>query len=44
MTRTPDVLPGLYRHLTTLGRRQVAAEACGWERMSNAIGRVMKRA
>ena len=33
-----------YYHLTTSGRRQLAVEARDWERMSNAIGRVMKLA
>jgi transcriptional regulator len=31
-----------YYHLTASGRRQLAGEARGWERMANAIGRVMK--
>jgi PadR family transcriptional regulator, regulatory protein PadR len=31
-----------YYHLTASGRRQLAGEAGGWERMANAIGRVMK--
>jgi PadR family transcriptional regulator, regulatory protein PadR len=33
-----------YYHLTTSGRRQLGAEAKEWERMSHAIGRVMKLA
>jgi DNA-binding PadR family transcriptional regulator len=33
-----------YYRLTTSGRRQLAVEAREWERMSNAIGRVMKLA
>jgi hypothetical protein len=33
-----------YYHLTTSGRRQFAVEAREWERMANAIGRVMKLA
>jgi len=33
-----------YYHLTTSGRRQFTLEARDWERMSNAIGRVMKLA
>jgi PadR family transcriptional regulator PadR len=33
-----------YYHLTTAGRRQLAVETREWERMSNAIGRVMKLA
>ena len=33
-----------YYHLTNSGRRQLAVEARDWERMSNAIGRVMKLA
>ena len=36
MTRT--------HHLTASGRRQLAVEAREWERMANAIGRVMKLA
>lgn len=32
-----------YRH-TAAGRRQLAVETREWERMSNAIGRVMKHA
>ena len=31
-------------HLTASGRRQLAVEAREWERMANAIGRVMKLA
>jgi PadR family transcriptional regulator, regulatory protein PadR len=31
-----------YYHLTASGRRQLAVEAHEWERMSAAIGRVMK--
>ena len=31
-----------YYHLTASGRRQLAVEAREWERMSAAIGRVMK--
>ena len=31
-----------YYHLTASGRRQLAVEAREWERMANAIGRVMK--
>jgi len=38
MTRIPDLLPGL----TTSGRRQLNVEAREWERMSNAIERVMR--
>jgi PadR family transcriptional regulator, regulatory protein PadR len=30
-----------YYHLTASGRRQLAVEAREWERMANAIGRVM---
>ena len=33
-----------YYTLTAAGRRQLAIEADGWERMSSAIGRVMKLA
>jgi transcriptional regulator len=33
-----------YYRLTTTGRRQLAVEASEWERMSAAIGRVMKLA
>jgi transcriptional regulator len=33
-----------YYKLTTSGRRQLAVEAREWERMANAIGRVMKLA
>jgi len=33
-----------YYRLTTTGRRQLAVEAREWERMSMAIGRVMKLA
>ena len=33
-----------YYRLTASGRRQLAVEADGWERMSRAIGRVMKLA
>ena len=33
-----------YYRLTTSGRRQLTVEARDWERMSNAIGRVMKLA
>ncbi|HXT68849.1 MAG TPA: PadR family transcriptional regulator [Vicinamibacterales bacterium] len=33
-----------YYQLTTAGRRQLAVEAREWDRMSNAIGRVMKLA
>jgi transcriptional regulator len=33
-----------YYSLTTTGRRQLAVEAREWERMSEAIGRVMKLA
>jgi PadR family transcriptional regulator, regulatory protein PadR len=33
-----------YYHLTASGRRQLTVEARDWERMSNAIGRVMKLA
>jgi PadR family transcriptional regulator, regulatory protein PadR len=33
-----------YYHLTTPGRRQLTVEARDWERMSNAIARVMKLA
>ena len=33
-----------YYQLTTPGRRQLAVEAREWERMANAIGRVMKLA
>lgn len=33
-----------YYRLTTSGRRQLAIEANEWERMANAIGRVMKLA
>ena len=33
-----------YYRLTPPGRRQLAVEANGWERMSTAIGRVMKLA
>ena len=33
-----------YYRLTTAGRRQLAVETREWERMSNAIGRVMKLA
>jgi PadR family transcriptional regulator, regulatory protein PadR len=33
-----------YYRLTATGRKQLAAEAREWERMSNAIGRVMKLA
>ena len=33
-----------YYHLTASGRRQLAAESREWERMANAIGRVMKLA
>lgn len=33
-----------YYHLTASGRRQLAVEAREWERMANAIGRVMKLA
>jgi PadR family transcriptional regulator, regulatory protein PadR len=33
-----------YYQLTGSGRRQLAAEARAWERMSTAIGRVMKLA
>ena len=31
-----------YYHLTASGRRQLAVEARDWERMANAIDRVMK--
>ena len=31
-----------YYHLTASGRRQLAVEVREWERMANAIGRVMK--
>lgn len=33
-----------YYHLTTAGRRQLAVEAREWDRMTTAIGRVMKLA
>ena len=33
-----------FYHLTSSGRRQLTVEAREWERMSNAIGRVMKLA
>jgi PadR family transcriptional regulator PadR len=33
-----------YYHLTASGRRQLAVEAREWERMANAIGRVMRLA
>jgi transcriptional regulator len=33
-----------YYHLTAAGRRQLAVETSEWERMTNAIGRVMKLA
>jgi PadR family transcriptional regulator, regulatory protein PadR len=33
-----------FYRLTTTGRRQLAAEASEWERMTTAIGRVMKMA
>src|SRR5688572_13595284 len=33
-----------YYRLTTTGRKQLGAETREWERMSNAIGRVMKLA
>ena len=33
-----------YYRLTPSGRRQLSVEADGWERMSRAIGRVMKLA
>ena len=33
-----------YYHLTAAGRRQLAVEARDWERMTSAIGRVMKLA
>jgi transcriptional regulator len=33
-----------YYQLTVAGRKQLAAEAREWERMSNAIGRVMRLA
>jgi PadR family transcriptional regulator, regulatory protein PadR len=33
-----------YYHLTPSGRRQLAIETRDWERMSHAIGRVMKLA
>jgi transcriptional regulator len=33
-----------YYHLTASGRRQLTVEAGEWERMSAAIGRVMKLA
>lgn len=33
-----------YYQLTTAGRRQLAVETREWERMSNAIGRVIKLA
>jgi transcriptional regulator len=33
-----------YYRLTPAGRRQLTVEASGWERMSTAIGRVMKLA
>ena len=33
-----------YYHLTPAGRRQLTVEARDWERMANAIGRVMKHA
>ena len=33
-----------YYRLTTAGRRRLAVETREWERMSNAIGRVMKHA
>ena len=33
-----------YYKLTTAGRRQLAVETREWERMANAIGRVMKLA
>jgi transcriptional regulator len=33
-----------YYRLTTAGRKQLAVEAREWERMANAIGRVMKLA
>jgi PadR family transcriptional regulator, regulatory protein PadR len=31
-----------YYHLTTSGRRQLAVETRAWERMAQAIGRVMR--
>ena len=31
-----------YYHLTTSGRRQLVVEAREWDRMANAIGRVMR--
>lgn len=31
-----------YYHLTPSGRRQLSVEASEWDRMANAIGRVMK--
>lgn len=31
-----------YYHLTTSGRRQLGVEARAWDRMADAIGRVMK--
>ena len=33
-----------YYRLTTTGRRQLTVETREWDRMSNAIGRVMKLA
>ena len=33
-----------YYHLTATGRRQLTVETRDWERMANAIGRVMKLA
>jgi PadR family transcriptional regulator, regulatory protein PadR len=33
-----------YYHLTASGRRQLTVETRDWQRMSNAIGRVMKLA
>jgi PadR family transcriptional regulator PadR len=33
-----------YYHLTATGRRQLAVEARDWERMTQAIGRVMRLA
>jgi len=33
-----------YYTLTTAGRKQLAIEADGWERMATAIGRIMKLA
>lgn len=33
-----------YYHLTGAGRRQLTAESRAWERMADAIGRVLKQA